>query len=518
MSNIVSNEKQPIIIPKLTVRVLDGEPFEIGGFDNFGVIEEINFYSRLNSFALKADVTVNDTDNQILDRVYEPNGVKVTLYLYEVPPDIGDIQELINSPFQEKLKVLQRSFTVDTIDVLKFDTNYPYKSRIRMKLSDVYDSLILSKLITYSNFHMNWASDEMTVQSTIHRILRLYERYAGATIIPDGLFGVDENNLKRRFRTDQSTTIRDVFMKYLEALYDTRWYEFLSNTQPKPEMPTCMLAFTNLYSIDDSGMLRQKPYLTSLNMLDEDPDQHIYSLPYSDGKISKYAMREFMLPIEDTIIDLKGGPSGELKNQILAFMYRQHTFDPKRAYFEDNLKKLSEVYQLNPKIDIDIESFQKPRYFGIGPDPKFNQYNNFDESILSKYPFNIKENKYYFSNGENSLYKDVYEILFRPLIYVTLPYCGWHSPGQEVDLKMVIKSYENDENKKEPEKEMLLSMNKLVGGRWKIMNSVTNLKQTNTEAGMTGLKPMETIGLNRPRYLNEVIVKDTEQIYEPVES
>ena len=518
MSDIVSNENQPVLIPKLTVRVLDGEPFEIGGFDNFGVIEEINFYSRLNSFALKADITINDTDNQILDRVYEPNGAKVTLYLYEVPPGVSDIRTLVNSPFQEKYKILQRSFTVDTVDVLKFDTNHPYKSRLKIKLSDVFDSLILSKLICYSNFNLNWDSEEMGVEATIHRILRLYERYTGATIIPEEIFGVDKNSLKRRFRTDQSTTIRDVFMEYLEALYDTRWYEYLSEKQPKLEMPQCLLAFTNLYSIDDSGMLRQKPYLTSLNMLDENPDQNIFSMPYAEGKISKYAMREFMLPIEDTIIDLKGGPSGELKNQILAFMFRQRTFDPKRAYFEDNLRKLSEVYQLVPKIDIDIESFQKPRYYGVGPDPKFNQYNNFDESILTKYPFNIKENKYYFSSGSNSLYRDAYEILCRPSMYVTLPYCGWHSPGQEVDLKMVIKSYD-DEKGKEPEKEMLHSMNKLVGGRWKIVNTVTNLKQTSSDAGMSGLKPMETIGLNRPRYLNEVrIVEPEEKINEPIQS
>lgn len=503
MSDIVSNENQPIIIPKLSVRVLDGEPFEIGGFENFGVIEEINFYSRLNSFALKADATINDTDNQILNRVAEPNGVKVTLYLYEVPPDIGDIQELINSPFQEKYKILQKSFAVDTIDVLKFDTNFPYKSRIKIKLTDMGDSLVLSKLITFSNFHLDWGSTEMEVEPTIHQILKMYEEELHtSTVVPHGIFGVDENHLKRRFRTDQSTTIRDVFMNYLEKLYDTRWNEFLSSGQPKLEMPNCLLAFTNLYSIDNEGILRQKPYLTSLNMLDADPSQHIYSLPYNGGKIEKYAMHDFMLPIEDTIIELKGGPTGELRNHVLAFRYRQHVFDPENGYFEDEVKKLKEFYQLIPQSPIDIESGQNPRYFGNGSDPKFNQYTNFDEKMLTKYPFSIRENKYYYFTGDNSLYKDAYEILCRPSIYVTLPYCGWHSPGQEVDLKMVIKSYDNDENRKEPEKEMLFSMNKLVGGRWKIINTVTNLKQTNSEAGMTGLKPMETLGLARPRYLN----------------
>jgi len=199
---------------------------------------------------------------------------------------------------------------------------------------------------------------------------------------------------------------------------------------------------------------------------------------------------------------LKGGPTGELRNQVLAFWYRQHTFDPHNGYFEDSVKRLREFYQLIPKSALDIESGQSPKYFGEGPDPKFNQYNNYDETLLRKYPYNIRENKYYYASGENSLYRDAYEILCRPSLYVTLPYCGWHSPGQEVDLKMVIKSYDNDENRKEPEKEMLFSMNKLVGGRWKILNTVTNLKQTNSEAGMTGLKPMETLGLARPRYLN----------------
>ncbi len=488
-------KKEMRLLPRFSIYILDKDPVIIGGMDKSSSIKEINFYSSLNSFAFNADITIEDVDNTILNLLSEATGAKATICLYE-PPTISEPFQSIKNGLDDAKKVFQKTFSVDKIEVLKFDTNYPPTSKLKIILRDVYDSLVLNKIMCFSNFNLKWDSSEMEVEPMIHRLLRSYEFFAGKMIIPKDIFGVNESKLKRRFATDRSTPLRDVFRKYIDSLYNTRWYEYLTKGQPILDVPTCQLAYTNLYSIDDDGIFHQRPYLTASNIIDSKPDKNIYSLPYvKKGLISNFAFKDNNVSVDDMAIDLRGCASGELKEKILAIAYRKHTFDAKRGYFEDMIKRLDKNYQLNPILKINIESKQSPTYLGTGEDPEFSQMDNFNKSTLIAYPFNIKENKYYFSSGDNSYYNDMSEILMKPFLYITLQHSAWHSPGQEIDLRMICSNYENIE----PEKIRFFSMNKLISGRWKILNSTTTLKQDSS--GSSGnMKVIETLGLSRPRY------------------
>jgi hypothetical protein len=497
----MSKEKynpQPLI-PRVDIRLRDGKPYTVGGLDKNTIVDEVNFYTQLNSFAMKADVTIFDVDNRVLNLVSENNGIKVTVSLFEVPEVKEWNQELIE---QYSEKVFQKSFNIDSVDVIKYDTNYPYKSKIKLKLVDTFSSNALNKLLNFSNFNLEWDSTEMEIDSMIHRILRKYEdlKYVGKMVIPD-LFGVDKQNLKRRFATDCATTIENALFKYIDSFYNTRWYEFLSKeSQPKPKIPQCLLAFGNQYTLLN-GILRNRPYLTSMNMLDPDPSSSIYSIPYpKSGKILDYAHKDYDLKMEFGDFDLRGGPNAAVRQRNLAFVYRRHAFNPMIGYFEDLPMRLQQVYQLKPKVDFDVESQQDPRYWGVGDDPKFVQTETYNKKMLLNYPINIRENKHYISNGENSFYQDMLEMWSKPMLYVSIPASAWHSPGQEIDLRMTLENYDILDPK--PEKEQFFSANKLISGRWKIINSVTNFKQPVIDTNSNGIIPVETLGLVRMKYLS----------------
>ena len=490
------NNNSPFtLLPRISIYVLDQEPLKLGGLDKFGSVLEMVFYSKLNSFAFNADVTIEDVDNTALNLLAEPLGVSAILSLFEVPNDIGKPFEQITT--NDTKRVFQKTFSVDSIEVLKYSTSYPQKSIIKIHLTDILDSVVLCKLMKYSNFNLKWDSKEMGVDATMHEILKLYEeKSAGKIVIPEDIFGVNPTSLKRRFATDCSTSIRDVFQEYISSLYQNQWIEYLTDAMPDLNIPKVMLAYSNRYTLDGDGILRQRPWLTTSNMLDEKPDDGIYSIPYpKNGKILEYAHKDYNISIEDCDINLKGGSNGEMKEQILALSYKQNTFNPKVGIFLDDLQSLSDMPQLDPKMTPDVESLQNPRYFGIGNDPKFAQINNISQKLLIQNPMNIKETKYYPSDGFAYFYEESAEMLFRPSLYVSIPFSAWHSPGQEVDLRMINSGYFDFK----PVKNYFFSMNKLVSGRWKILNSVTTFKQADELS--IGLTPTETLGLCRTRYL-----------------
>lgn len=491
------------LIPALAIRVPGQEELiKIGGLDNSGLITEMNFYCKLNSFAMKANVTIKDVDHTVLNVIFEPHGIRVTLQLYEQPGSLTRSRESLEETGAKR--IFQKAFVVDKVTVLEFDKDYPYKSTIKLDLIDSVDALILNKLITYSNFNLKWDSDEMKVDSTLHYLLRSYEEYTNKLVIPKDIFGVDEKLLKRRFATDCSSPIRDVFAEYIDGLYDTRWYEFLTNSQPQMEIPNCLIAFTNQLTLSDKGTLGQTPYLTAVNLLDANPDNPKYSVPYdTTGLIAPYAKKDYDISIEDTAVDLQGAQDIDIRERLIADSYRKQTFNPKRGFFEDSIKTLKENTILNPTEIPDIESMQDPKYFGEGKDPIFVQINNFDEQMFFKYPFGMTDNKYYFAGGENSFYKDMMELVMKPMIYVSIPFAAWHSPGQEVDLRVITIGY--DKKVLIPQKPQYYSLNKLLSGRWKIINTVTNFTQPELNAADVGITPVETLGLTRTQYFHSDI-------------
>lgn len=488
------------LAPKAIISVIGYEPFEIGGNNNASFIREINFYSTLNSFAFKADVTIEDCDNDALNKLSEPYGSKVILCLYELPDDpTGNLTKSVAE------KAFQKTFSVDKVDILEFGITYPYKSVIKVHLTDTFDSLILNKLMCYSNFNVEWKSNEMSPVDTMHYILREYEKHSNKMVIDEKIFGVALENLKRRFATDQNTPLRDVFHAYLMQLYNTRWKEFLSiKSQPELLIPSCLLAYTNQFTIDDSGIMRRTPWLTCANILDPDPDKPLYSVPYpKDGKILKFAHKNYNINPEETAIDLRGGPGAELKDKFIADTFRKYTFNPDSGSFQDGIEKLDMIYPICPGTHPDIESRQTPKYFGIGEDPKFEQMENHNSSLYMQFPYNVKDNQYYYSNGCESLYQDACDLLLKPMVYVSIPNSAWHSPGQEVDLRMITSFYDQFQ----PDKENYFSMNKLISGRWKIINSVTNFKQQRGDSSGFNITAIETLGLTRTRYFHGELPK-----------
>jgi hypothetical protein len=418
--------------------------------------------------------------------MYEP--AKVTIFLYKIPEKDGE------EYFKKKDKVFQKTFIVDSIEVNKFDSNVEYKSKIKLKLIDILDTLYLNKIMKFSNFNLEWKSNEMNVDAIMHKILRDYESKAGKIIIKPDLFGVTPNLLKRRFMTDCQADTKTVFYNYLDSLYDVRWNEYLTNDEQKIEIPKCMIAFTNHYTLTETGILKQRPYLVAANALDKNPDTSIYSIPYPEsGKINNFAKKDYKIFVEDTKFDLRGNADGLTKSEYLAFFYRWYKYNPKLETFNSELFELKEFRLLNQMDDVDIETRQKPKYHGIGADPKFLQVNHDSEAMLIKAPTNIKDNKLYFSSGENSLYSDICKLALQPQLYVTLKYSAWHSPGQEIDLKLITYSDVL------PEKSSLYSLNKLISGRWKILNSITILEQ-NEGTDPIGLSLKETVGVSRMKY------------------
>lgn len=493
-----------LLLPKANIEVPNYDEITIGGLNSPGVITEINFYSQLNSFAFNADITIEDVDNIILNRIIEQHGVKIAISMYEIPENTNTPPVVLDDSVA--VKIFQKEFTVDYIEVKKYSITYPYKSIIKIHLIDTYQSLLLNKLVHYSNFNIDWDSDEMGVIPTIHKLLNAYETFEedckpGPMVINKEIFGVDLNSLKRRFVTDQSSSMSEVALNYLYSLYDTRWIEFLGN-QPDLKIPQCMLAFTNQYYLNDEGLLKRIPYLTSVNLLDNNPKKPIFSVPYGDKKknarIRVYARPEYNLCIEDTSIDLRGSAGANLKDKILASTFRKSTFNPYNNTFIDEAPGITNINPLVQKTSPDIESQQNPKYLGIGPDPKFSQMEYISEQLLIDYPDNVKENKYYFSNGSQSFYTDVADMFFKPIAYVSIPFSAWHSPGQEIDLRMINRMYTN----LQPEKSIFFSMNKLVSGRWKILNSVTNFKKGKENPNAFGMMPIETLGLGRTRYFH----------------
>lgn len=486
------NDNPKRLLPRLSIYILDKKPIFIGGLDNPGGIDEINFYSYLNSFAFNANISITDPDNTVLNMLSELNGSKATICMYELP-EIKEPNQTIST--DNAIKVFQKTFSIDKIEVKELNA---YNSKLKIHLRDIYDSLVFNKVMCYSNFNIKWTSSEMNPEVMIHRLLRNYEKYVGKMIIPPDIFGVTPAKLKRRFATDRITSLRNVFYNYIDKLYNTRWYEYLTKSHPVLDIPTCLLAYGNLYTLDNDGILHQRPYLTSSNLFDQKPDKYVYSLPYpKTGKILDYAHKDYNISIEDTTIDLRGGTSGDVKEKLLAIAFRKFTFDPKREFFEDNIKRLEKIYQLNPTIAQDIESQQDPTYLGIGEDPIFTQMKNFNKSTLLEYPFNVRDNKYYFSNGENSFYKDMCELLMKARVFVSIPYAAWHSPGQEIDLRMITSNYDSIK----PEKNQLFSFNKLISGRWKILNSCTTFKKDDNDDSGT-MAPKETVGLVRMYYFH----------------
>lgn len=489
----MSKSEAFMFIPKLIIQVPDYKDFEIDGMSTPGAIMEINFYSRLNSFSFNADITIDDMDNTVLNRVINGHGVKAIINLY-VDPD------KIEQPYQEvtknnAVKVFQKAFVVSGVKVEKFGVEQPNNSKIKLILTDPLETDVLDKILHYSNFHLNWDSDEMTPEPTFHKILSLYELFTDKIKINPELFGVDKNSLKRRFVTDPGSSIMDVFTGYIDALYNTRWVEFLSE-QPKMEIPNCVLAYTNLYYVDDNGLLRRKPWLTSANILDVRPDNCIYGIPYPSGILKKngFTKREYDLYVDDMDIDLRGAAGPDIKRNVLASSYRKFSFSPKNGLFNDKIRTIGKIPAICTKIKSDIESLQVPKYIGTGPDPKFQQLEYQDEKMYLKYPDNVKETKYYSSDGTKSFYDELYSLVSKPIVYVSIPYSAWHSPGQELDLRINAMLKADDV---EIEKSRFFSISKLVSGRWKILSTVTNLTSDNF-----GLKPTETFGLSRPRYLH----------------
>lgn len=489
-----------LLLPKATIKVPDYDPITIGGLNSLGVITEVNFYSTLNSFAFNADISIDDVDNIILNKIIEQHGVRVTISMYELPEKIDPFIEIDES---NSVKIFQKTFVVDSIEVKKYGITYPYKSVIKIKLLDLCEALRLDKIVHYSNFNIPWDSDEMGVIPTIHKLLYTYEHYSDCkpTVINEKIFGVDLNGLKRRFVTDQSTPLKQVILDYLYSLYDNRWIEYLG-TQREFEIPQCLLAFTNQYYLDNKAKLKRIPYLTSVNLLDNDPSDSVFSVPYGDKKdnarILVYAKPEYNLCIEDTAIDLRGSASASMKDQILALIFKKSTFDPFNNLFIDEGKKLDLITSLVQPTYPDIESRQSPTYLGNGDDPDFSLMDYISKNQFVKYPYNIKELKNYFSDGSQSFYADIGDIIFKPLAYVSIPFSAWHSPGQEIDLRMINRMYAE----LTPEKSLFFSMNKIMSGRWKILNSVTNFKKGKENPNAFGMMPIETLGLGRTRYFH----------------
>lgn len=482
------------LVPKVIIDVDGYSLLEIGGMDNASVVQEMNFYSTLNSFAFKADVTIEDFNNDALNKVSEIYAAKVVLLLYEIPDDAtGKLTTAVAK------KVFQKTFSVDKIDVLKLGTSFPYNSIIKIHLTDTYDSLILNKLKVFSNFNVRWKSNQMSPVETMHYLLKEYEKYSGKMHIDEKIFGVDIENLKRRFITDQSTPMRDVFHEYLSALYNTRWKEYLSDDQPLMLMPTCLLAYTNRYEINDNGIMYRTPWLTCANILDNNPNDNLYSVPYPKrGKILDFAHKDYNINVEETSIDLRGSANAELRDKFIADTFRKYTYDPTCGTFMDGIEKFDKVYPICSSTFPDIESKQKPKYLGIGNDPKFDQYENYSIPLFMKYPYNFKDNQHYYSNGDQSFYQDACELLMKPMVYISIPYSAWHSPGQEIDLRVITSLYDQ----LKPEKDTYFSMNKLISGRWKIINSVTNFRQQKQNSSGFNITPIETLGLTRTRYFH----------------
>lgn len=503
-------EKVYQLVPALTLKVKDKEIITIGGLDTGGLITEVNFYSKMNSFAMKADITIVDVDNVILNRIFEPHGIVLVIHMYERPEEIVGNKKSLKE--YDAKKLFQLSFTIDSIDVLKFGTSFPFKSTIKLNLTDSFETLILKQILTYSNFNLKWDSKEMEIEPTLHKILELYENEIKEKLVipdPEEFFGVDPKLLKRRFVTDCSTTTKEVFEKYIDGLYNTRWREYLSNSEPEFEIPKYLVGFSSKYLIDDDGIVHSIPYLTTVNMLDEKPDAPLFSIPYEKtGIISHFAKKDYDINVDNVTIDLRGGPTTKTKEDTIADSYIKHVYNPKQGFFEDGCKTLKELTQLNPPIDIDCESTQKPKYLGKGKDPVFEQVNYYDDSLYLEYPYNIKDNKYYVSTGENSFYKDMCDLLMKPMIYVSIPFSAWHTPGQEIDLRMTSMGNDRSEDKykkdwNEMEKETYYSMNKLISGRWKIVNCVTRFLEPKGEDNALGITPTETLGLVRPKYFHE---------------
>lgn len=482
------------IVPEAIIMVLDNEPLIIGGSDTGSIIEEINFYTSLNSFSINADLTIQDYNNDFLNLSSELNGTTVTLVMYEVPSKFGQKQKISET---DAVKLFQKTFSIDHVEVLKFGAVFPQLSTIKLVLTDHLESIFMNKLVCYSNFNLKWSSKEMMVEPTIHKLIQQYENVSKPMTIPEKLFGVPKSMLKRRFTTDRSSTMLTALNKYIDALYNTRWYEYLTNSEQKMEIPKCILAYTNLYSIDGDGGLVGKPWLTSANLLDTKPNMGIYSLPYEDtGKLLDYAKKDYNISIEDTSIDLRGGPFGSEREKVLAIGYRKHKFNPKNGTFQDDIKELDDLSQYIPTVKQNIETTQNPKYFGIGQDPSFAQIDNFSKSLSIDYTHFIRDNMYYFSSGSNSFYKDACSIIMKPLVYVSIPFSGWHSPGQEIDLRMISADYDLFE----PDKSYYFSLNKLISGRWKIINSVTTLRRVKDQVTTGGFTPIETVGLTRAKY------------------
>lgn len=454
-------------------------------------VVEINLYSRLNSFCLSGDITINDENNNLLDCMNEPDIQCIVEIFNCKEKDNGDIDKL--STF------FRYSFIVSRIDVLKFSAD---TSVIRVNLEDKLQNLAMDKLMRYSNFDCPY--NEIDIQNDFDKILTPLEVANNVKLtIPGTVFGESKDNYRRRFVTARDETVEQAMLHYLENIYEKGYDESIltKDFDKDRKIPDRLVAFAPFLQIEKEGSaVKMAPRLTSaIEIVENSIDVPETEFKYAKKKITGI-IEGVSDPMNVQVAFSKINRFRDIKD-LTPLNYVTNWMNKKTGNHDYDLWKTqpgdSPMLSSNYKK---IMSRHDNPFPGICVKPNYKIHPFFRlKSINERYAFTT-DYRLYGDNSKRSLYQDLANILIRPLVYVTCPFNALHSPGQVVDFRFLRVHQEL------MSRDLNHTYNKLFSGQWKVINTMTKFSHNRIENSV-GLSFQETLGLNRLGYFSEDMVQ-----------
>lgn len=451
---------------------------------------EINFHSELNSLCMFGDITLIDTNNNLLDCINEPD-IQCVVEIMKCAQSGDDNIKPIGI-------FLRYAFIVSQIDVLKFSAD---TSTLKIYLEDTIQNLAMDKLIRYSNFDIPYK--DINVQDDLWKILNPLEIVnTNKLVIPENVFGESTKNYRRRFTSARDETVQEAMIHYIENLYEKSYDESILTPEfdKDRKIPDRLVAFAPHFQIAyDGGPVKLVPRLTTAV---EIVANESVDTPMTEFKFAQKQIRGVIEGMDPMCVKIAFSQINKYRDfkDLTPLNYVTNWLNRKTGNHDYDLwnKQPGDSPILSNGFK-NIESEQNNKYPGIGVKPKFKINPFFRvKSVAERYAFTT-DYRFYGDNSERSIYQDLSEILIRPYVYVTCPFSAMHSPGQVVDLTYARFHQEGIETK------LNHTYNKLFSGKWKVIRTTTKFSNNKIQNSV-GMAFEETLGLNRLGYFSEDIV------------
>ena len=404
------------------------------------------------------------------------------------PPMIAiDVAEVVKDEQTNTISIVQylfqQTFLIDNI-TFKSSTNRVYVFDVKLvSLS----ALVFNKTATYSNNTLLWSA--LNLHTDLKALLS--PSNAGYDIdLPDDVFGVSIDKLKRRYATSTNTMLKDAVNDVIRQAYEPAADESLISrgSYNKKEGDTIASKLVG-YTVDNEN--------SSICFFRMNTDPR-YSVKVKES--NKYTVQE---PIAlrfngEPTVDNQGATIALPPNSSYMTLMQNFSAIKHYAFFnqfgneldinsiDNEFNRITQSYFLE---DGSVLSKLKELYVKSGcnplpriPPPMPTEKSKYDIKNLSKH---IRQEMYAGCNSTVSLYETLmHEILLNNIVYLNIPNSTGHKVGQIVDL---IVNELNENNAV-----LNYNLNLAFSGKWKVVTS--NWSYDNTGPS---LQYSETLSLTR---------------------